>query len=336
MIENIHKPVILVVGLGSIGKRHVKNLRALFPDAYIVVCRHAATEHDQDFVTQYIDKVVYDLNEAIALKPMAAVLCNPAVYHVSVAWQLAKNGIHLFIEKPLSNTLTDVETLITICQEKKLVLMVGYNLRFSKTLNRARELIKSGAIGDILSVQVNTGQYLPDWRPEVDYRKTVSAQQKMGGGVLLELSHELDYVCWLLGKPVEVFARLISSGSLEIDVEDNADVFLTFEKNLMVNIHLDMLQRTACRMCKVVGALGILIWDGVEDRLVVESEKQEFSQSFCGAEDRNEMYGQEIKHFFDSISNGCPAMVTGVDALESLKIVLAAKKSNQIREVVAL
>ncbi|MEK6730686.1 MAG: Gfo/Idh/MocA family oxidoreductase [Pseudomonadota bacterium] len=336
MIETIHKPVILVVGLGSIGKRHVKNLRALFPDAYMVVCRHAPTEHDQDFVTQYIDKVVYDLNEAIALKPMAAILCNPAVYHVSIALQLAKNDIHLFIEKPLSNTLTDVEALITLCRQKKLVFMVGYNLRFSKTLDRARELIKRGAIGDILSAQVNTGQYLPDWRPGADYRKTVSAQQKMGGGVLLELSHELDYMCWLLGKPVEVFARLTSSGSLEIDVEDNADVFLTFQKNLMVSIHLDMLQRTACRQCKVVGALGTIIWDGVEDKLIVQSEKQEFSQSFCGAEDKNEMYKREIKHFFDSIRKGSPAMVTGVDALESLKIVLAARKSNQTREIVPL
>ena len=120
-------------------------------------------------------------------------------------------------------------SLINICQSKKIALMTAYNLRFQPSLQEFRKQIKQQRIGKILSVRVEVGQYLPNWRPESDYRKGVSAQKKLGGGVLLELSHEIDYISWIFGDYKWVKAHISKQSNLEIDVEDTAYLLLGFK-----------------------------------------------------------------------------------------------------------
>ena len=123
---------ILIVGHGSIGKRHLRIARALFPNADIRILRHLKTDNEIENKNDYF----WDIEEALAFSPQIAVIANPAPFHVSIAKQLAQIGAHLLIEKPLSDSLDGIQELIKICEENQVVLMVGYNLRYSPSLKK--------------------------------------------------------------------------------------------------------------------------------------------------------------------------------------------------------
>src|SRR4051812_30871019 len=166
----------VIVGLGSIGRRHLANLRHLLPDAEITVWRqHTAPGHGAPVGA---NKVVYSREAALATEPQIAIIASPASLHTETAAALAGKGVHLLVEKPLADRLDGTEALLRECEEKRLVFMVAYHLRFSDSLREVRELIASGAIGRIMSIRAEVGQYLPEWRPESDYRRGVSAQRK--------------------------------------------------------------------------------------------------------------------------------------------------------------
>ena len=174
---------VLVVGLGSIGKRHVGIIKELFPEINIVVLRHRQCDkNDIDALGLY--KCVTSIDKAIETNPQAAIIANPATKHIEVAEQLANKGIHLLIEKPISDSSMGVQALINICHQNNVVLMTAYNLRFLPSLIEFKKQLQANKIGNIYSVRSEVGQYLPSWRIDKDYRKSVSSQKKMGGGVL--------------------------------------------------------------------------------------------------------------------------------------------------------
>ena len=147
-----------------------------------------------------IDRCVSSIHEALLCRPDAAVIASPAPCHIETATPLAKAGVHLLVEKPISSSTAGVSALIEICRAQGVVLMTGYNLRFLACMQRFKELLSENRAGRILSVRAEVGQYLPSWRPDSDYRRQVSAQAALGGGALLELSHEIDYLRWLFGE----------------------------------------------------------------------------------------------------------------------------------------
>jgi predicted dehydrogenase len=284
---------ILVVGLGSIGRRHLDNLRRLEPDADITMMHQRA----------------FTVEAALRAKPDAALICGPASMHVETALPLARAGVHLFIEKPLATSTDDAAELVALCGRARLTLAVGYNLRFVPSLRAFRAAFHGGAVGRLASVRAEVGQYLPDWRPGSDYRRSVSASAELGGGVALELSHEIDYVRWLCGEVEEVFARAGQLSELEIDVEDTLEMLIRFEGGALGSIHLDMTQRKPVRTCRLMGTEGALQWDGI------------------AAGDIAGSYSSELADFLTCVRNGKAPIVTGADALRTLELVLAAKAS---------
>lgn len=177
-------------------------------------------------------------------------------------------GSHLLIEKPLSHAATGVQALLQRVCEQNLLLQVGYNLRFLPSLEKFRELIHDGAIGRVLSVRCEIGQYLPSWRQDSDYRLGVSARQELGGGVLLELSHELDYLRWIFGEVAWVSAWIGQRSALEIDVEDTAYLTLGFEPDdsgraLVATVNLDFIRHDTTRLCTAIGKQGSLRWNSL-------------------------------------------------------------------------
>ena len=319
----------LIVSLGSIGRRHLKNLRLLKPDAEIAVWRQH-TAHPGSELPEGADFQFTSLDEVLAFKPDVAIVASPAHRHVETALLLARAGVHLLLEKPISNALNGLDELISICDEKKLTLMVGYNLRFYPSLVETRRMLDEGAIGRVLMVRAEVGQYLPDWRPASDYRQGVTAQQALGGGVLLELSHELDYLYWMFGMPDFVTACGGRLSDLEIDVEDAVELILEYaEPRRMVNVHLDMVQRAPLRRCRLIGENGTVVWDAIADRIecysVATRQWQTFDQ--YALEDRNQMYLDELSHFFDCVANARTPLITGRQGRDVLAIVEAAKAS---------
>lgn len=319
----------LIVSLSGIGRRHLRNVRALRPDAQIAVLRQHTTL-ENDAVPEGADQQFTALEQALAFKPDAAIIAGPATTHLGMALPLAKAGAHLLIEKPLADRLEGLDTLVAHCKRNALVLMTGYNMRFSPSLREARRLIALGAIGRVLGARAEVGQYLPDWRPDSDYRKTVSARRALGGGVLLELSHEFDYLYWLFGKPARVTARGGHYSRLELDVEDMVEITLEYESpRCLVNIHLDMVQRAPVRRCRFIGESGTLLWDGLTDRIEsykAETGKWETFDQFVRP-DRNQMYLDELEHFFRCIEHGEAPLVDGAQGHDVLAIVQAARIS---------
>jgi predicted dehydrogenase len=327
---------VLIVSLGSIGRRHLANLRLIEPNAHITVWHQHSKEGSVAQSLLPPDRVVYHIDDALDTKPDAALLTCPTSQHSEIGLALARAGVHLFIEKPLSNTLDNVDELLGVCRQRALTLMVGYNFRFYRPLQVMRQAILDGKVGRVLAVRAEVGQYLPDWRPGSDYRQGASARQELGGGAVLELSHELDYVRWLVGEVKAVSALVGHLSNLEIDVEDTAEIALQFVNGAIGSVHLDMVQRTATRTCRVIGTEGTLVWDGASHAVRLFSAAANAWSDLHPAEtiDRNEMYIAELRHFFDCVRRGDTPIVSGDDGRRVLQIALAAKLSSQDRRVV--
>jgi predicted dehydrogenase len=316
---------ILIVGLGNIGRRHLTVVKEVLPDAGLVILRRPGGDlNGLSGVT-----LVHDIDAAGAAGIEAAIVANPAPMHVETALALARFGIHPLIEKPLSDGLDGIEELLRTCRRRRLVLQVGYCLRFHPSVRAMKEALDGGRIGRVLGVQAEVGSYLPDWRSGADYRQGVSARSGLGGGVLLELSHEIDLVRWLAGEISSVTALCGRRGDLEIDVEDSADLLLTFESGAVGNIHMDMLQRTAARTCKVIGTDGTLVWDGIKfTARLYRAETESWAVLYDGENDgRDLMYSEQFKHFLACVGSGDTPLVTGEDGRRAVEIVLAAKRS---------
>jgi predicted dehydrogenase len=307
------------------------------PDAVIAVWRHSRNRGAHDGLSG-AETVVYDVEAALEFKPDVALITNPASFHIAAASALAERDIHLFIEKPISNALLGVPALIARCRQRNLVLMVGYPLRFNRPLQVARQAILDGAIGRLVSIRAEVGSYLPDWRPEGDYREQVSASHTLGGGAVLELSHELDYVRWIGGEVKSVSALLGRIGGLEMEVEDTAEITLQMTNGSMANIHLDMIQRATTRTCRFIGREGTLLWDGVTGsvRLYSAGTREWSILHAPDIFDRNTMYIDELQCFLRSAADKTAPVVTGEDGLRVLEIALAAKRSHEEQRVITL
>lgn len=284
-----------------------------------------------------IDEFLFEEDEVEAWAPKLALITNPASRHIAAALQIARFGAHLFIEKPLSNRLEGVDELINHCTQQSLVLMVGYNFRFHPPLIRLKGALDAGEIGRLLTIRAEVGRYLPDWRSGVPYVDGASARKDLGGGVILELSHELDYVRWLAGEVHKVVAIVERTSELEIDVEDVAEIALLFETGATGMVHLDMLDRAGSRGCRLVGTEGTLVWEATDESVKVFRPGEGWSIIFSDSSfDRNTMYLDELRHFIESVDRSESSKIDGREGKRVLEIALAAKESATTERTVDL
>jgi predicted dehydrogenase len=318
----------LIVSLGSIGRRHLRNLRLLNPAATIAVLRTSKIPEPQSAVGA--DLTVYTLEDALAFEPHAAIIASPASMHADIASKLAARGVHMLIEKPLAADLSSADTISRAAVGAGIICMVGYNLRFKQSLLKVHDLLNSGIVGSVLSVRAEVGQHLSTWRPGTDYRNSVSAQSSLGGGALLELSHEIDYLLWMFGLPDKVHCNMGRFSDLDLDVEDLVNLTMEYESpKRIINIHLDFLQKPATRKCKFIATNGTIEWDALGDRVivagspeVVEAQTFDFSPS-----DGNQTYLDEVRHFTTSIANGNDVQPNVQNGVDVMLVIEAARRS---------
>lgn len=322
---------ILIVGLGSIGKRHKELVHQLFPNAEVEVLRLRDKTQILDSDIEFLTTI----QDAKEFSPDIAVLCTPSTSHVSLGLDLAKSGAHLLVEKPISQSSEGVLELLEECASKNVVLMVGYNLRYLKSLQEFRRHVSEGLIGNTLSVRCEVGQYLPNWRPKMDYRKSVSAKRELGGGVLLELSHEIDYLRWIFGEVDWVRATLLRQSELEIDVEDTVHLTLGFEKStsgkhLIANLNMDFVRHDTTRSCIVIGDRGSLRWDGISGEVsLFHADRKTWETLFANDNGIEETYILEWQDFIKAIKEKRSPAVTGEDGLRVVEIIEAARLSSK-------
>ena len=294
----------IIVGLGSIGSKHKKNLIGL--GHQVVDC------HRDD-----------DLNKLIEdHKPNGVLVCTPTALHLRPARIALENNCDVFLEKPISDSLKGVNELIKLAKTKDKVLMVGYQLRFINSLIELKANLDKGEIGKIYSARVVVSSYFPNWRPGVDYKKNYGAKLDLGGGVILDLSHELDYVVWLLGAVKTVNCLMKKVPELEIETEALAEILLEHASGAISSVHLDYIGKEYMRNCQVIGEKGSLSWDYKElkDR----------------GWNNNVMYVDEIKHFINVINKKEELMIKPKEAKHVLEIAEAAKMSSKKGQVIRL
>lgn len=333
---------ILLVSLGSIGLRHLRNTRQLLPDAEIAVYRLHSS--DDQVVPEGANCLFFDLGSALAFQPDAVIISSPASSHVDNATDFIKNGAHVFIEKPLAVNYGELGELLEVSRDSDVFAMVGYVLRFQPILAYLKQQIEDGVVGKVRSARVEVGQYLPDWRPGSDYRKGVSAQKALGGGALLELSHEIDYATWLFGMPDKLICSSGKLSDLDIDVEDSACLMMEYGRDVMakrVVVQVDFLQRVANMSVQVVGSEGTLFADLIQESAYITSPEQAepVTLDVPKMEMGNEMYLRQFDYFFTrSFPNYKPLYegtsnnaeyVTLQRAADVLKLVDLAKQSNE-------
>ena len=269
-------------------------------------------------------------------RPQVAVISNPAPFHIDVALPLAESSVHLLIEKPVSTTRDGVSKLIEDCRRRNITLMVGYNLRVDPCLQKYRELIRADFVGRVLSVRAEVGQYLPSWRPGSDYRDTVTARADLGGGVLFELSHEIDYLQWIFGDAKSVYASLSKQSDLDINVEDTAHMILEFggDHNAIPSkavLSIDCIRQDRTRNCVAIGDKGSLRWNALVGTVdCYEPGSDRWQPVFESPHQRNDSYIEEWVHFLRCIEGNASPLITGEDGLAVLKVIEAARESSRI------
>lgn len=321
--QNNHRA--LVVGAGSIGQRHLRNLRALGVQELM------ACDPDSQRLKAVSDlqvKCFADFAESLAVgKPKIVFICTPPVFHTTQAIEALKIGAHVFIEKPLSDRLEQIDYLVDEARKKNRVVQVGYNLRFNPGLKKLKQLVDDSVIGRVLWARLEVGQYLPDWRPSQDYRTSYSAMRELGGGIVLDASHEIDYAIWLLGKPLEVTCMAGKVSQLEVDVEDCATLLLRFESGAQADIHLDFVQRSYTRCCKIVGERGTIEWDYSNREIKTFDAATALWETQTYDFEVNDTYVAELKHFLDCTENRQEPIVDLKQAKLVLEVALAAKSA---------
>jgi predicted dehydrogenase len=322
---------ILIVGLGSIGSRHLRLARELLPNADIGVMRHQECVS----IPEQANACFSSLSKAIDFAPEIAIIASPATFHLSAAQGLAMAGVDMLIEKPLAASSDGAIHLIDTCRARGSVLLVGYNLRYLPSLRRFRDLIHEGSIGTVVSVRCEIGQYLPSWRPEADYRQGVSAKRELGGGALLELSHELDYLRWIFGDIDWVQAYVGRQSSLEIDVEDTAHLILGFASGadggrLVGTVNMDFVRHDATRFCAAIGETGTLRWNGITGAVeFLGADTKDWREVYRHRHQRDDSYRAEWLHFLDCAERRATPLVTGADGLAVLRVIDAARLASE-------
>lgn len=342
---------VLFAGLGGVGQRHLRNLRSLLGDGVEVLAfrtrglsqtltEKLEIEPDAELEKKYGVRSFRNLHAALTEKPEAIFICNPSGLHAPIALPAAAAGCHLFIEKPLSDSLEGLDKLSDLVDANKLVTLVGYQLRFHPLIKALRSLLAAEAVGPVIAVKAEVGEYLPAWHPYEDYREMYASRRELGGGVVLSQIHELDYLYSLFGLPRRVFAMGGHLSSLEIDVEDVASVSMECSINgrlLPIHLHQDYIQRPPTRTCTVIGDQGRITLDFHALTIRVHDGKGRLAQetSFPGFE-RNQLFVDEMKHFLACIAGTETSVVPVRDGMQSLRMALAARESMTTGRVVEL
>ena len=319
----------LIAGLGSIGRRHLRNLLALGENDIILYRTHHSTLPDDELVNFPVET---DLDAALAHNPDAVIVANPTALHLDVALPAAEAGCHLFIEKPVTDRLDDrIRALQAAVDKAGVETRVGYQFRFHPVLSQTKTLLNTGGIGRPLSFRVHWGEYLPDWHPWEDYRLSYAARKDLGGGVVNTLCHPLDYVRWLFGEVNSLFAVTDQVSDLEIEVEDLAEITLGLTSDMIGSIHLDYFQRPPAHWMEINGSEGHIRWDndtGVAKVNFADGDRWEKIEPPPGFE-RNDLFLGEMKHFLALIAGDSPSRCSLEDGIKAMQLIEAVHQSNQ-------
>ena len=337
---------ILFIGLGSIGQRHLRNIQGLISSSEFEFLAYRSSSHQQviengdallsDNLAKHYNLIEYDdLQEALGQAPDVAFICNPSSLHISTAIQSAKAGCHLFIEKPLATEINNLELLEKLLEVKQLISMVGFQFRFHPCIKEISRIFQSKQYGQVISARFNWSTFLPEHHPYEDYSKGYAAREDLGGGVIFSLSHELDIIQYFFGSPSSVYAIKGGKSNLETDVDDTiAALFQCSDGNssFPVQLHLSFAQGKEQREFTVLLEKGVLYCDLVKQELKIINHQKDIEVYLKFPDfQRNDLFINAIKHFFESCQNQDQTQIPVQEAKKSLLMSLAIHRSLETK-----
>ena len=339
---------VLVIGYGSIGKRHIFNLLK-YTNFKIIILSQRKEISKNDF--KGIPKNIFNnrlvisnsLEKSLLKNPKIAFITNETSNHISVGIKLAKKGIDTFIEKPLSNSSNNLKEFEKIVLDKKLISMVGCNFRFFPPFKEIKKLLNKTFLGKIYSIQLENSSYLPDWHPYENYEKSYASNKNLGGGVTLTQIHELDYLCWFFGTPIEVTTIIDKVSTLKLDVDDISESILKFSNSSIAKIHLDFIQRPFYKSCKIIGSKKTLYWNSDENKIKLYESKQKkwitykiLNNYKLSSKKINQMYVDELLYFLSCVKKRNQPMNNLSEAITILNVALSMKKSSNLKKTIKI
>ena len=338
---------LLIAGLGSIGRRHLRNLIALGERDIVLLRTRKATLPDDELAGYPVET---DIREALKKhKPDAVVVANPTALHLDIAIPAAEAGCAILLEKPISDSLDHLDILQQAAQKSGSKILVGFQFRYHPTLNKARELIQANAIGKVLTFHAHWGEYLPQWHPWEDYSQSYAARADLGGGVIRTLTHPLDYLRYLIGEVESLWSFNGHVSPLELDVEDLAEIGLKFSNGAIGGVHLNYVQRPPRHSLEIVGTQGTLRWDNADGILQLQRFPAPFAsysdvppapviETFSPPEgfERNQLFVSQTRHFVETASGESEPVCSLDDGIMALRLALAAHESQKSGGVVLL
>ncbi len=338
----------LIAGLGSIGRRHMRNLIALGEKDIVLFRTRKATMPDDELAGFPVET---DFHEALKKhKPDAVIVGNPTSIHLDIAIPAAEAGCAILLEKPISNSTERLDQFESAVKKSGSKVLVAFQFRFHPGLMRAKQLISDGEIGRIISAHVHFGEYLPAWHPWEDYRQGYAARADMGGGVVLTQCHSLDYLPWLIGKVRSAWGFTGKLSDLEVDVEDTAEIGLRFESGALGNLHLDFNQQPPAHRFEIIGTKGTIKWDLSDGATRIYRASAESLSISTGREikaggewesyplpenwERNVMFLEQMKHFVAVVRGESEPACTLGDGVRVMKLISAVHESQRTGQLI--
>ena len=328
---------ILIVGMGSIGRRHARVFRAAG------VSHIAGADLREDRLQQAreevgLDETGSDFAAMLAANSFDAVLVTlPTAFHTPVALAAARAGCHLFIEKPVAADQQGLDEVEAVVAEKRLIAYTAYCYRFAPSAERMKEIVESGTLGQILCARLKISNYLPNWHPWEDYRDFYMAKLEQGGGARLDESHGIDLLRWLFGDVESVFALVDKVSDLEIDADDLTSMTLRFANGTVGEAHFDLLGRTPRVDMELIGSEGTLLWDRISGRIdVFSAETKEWTHEDFGVDSFVSCYDRQAAHFIDVVRKGHAPRTDLADGRKTLAVLEAALESSDSDRLVRL
>lgn len=316
--------IVAVIGTGNIGMRHLAALKKV-PDLLPIAV--PIRPHRVRVLTEAGHVSVADIREAVRMGASMSIVATDTGRHAQDALSAVDNGLDVLVEKPLSVDSLSAHQLCARADQLQRKLFVGCVLRFSKSLNKFRRLLKT--IGQIHSVRIEYHSFLPGWRPQRPYQETYSARSREGG-VLLDLIHEIDYAGWLFGWPRAVQASLRNLGRLGIASDEAADLMWETPEGCLVSVSLDYLTQPPRRRIIASGVSGTLEWNGI-DGVVTLALADETCRILRSTQTVDEMLFLQDRSFVES--HGCydPCLTTGQDGVRALAVCDAARRAAKTK-----
>jgi len=322
---------VAVLGTGSIGRRHLKGLSRLKEELKLSEIRCFDTNHERlDIVREEIADVTCTGTLEQSINGIDIVfMCVPTSLHIPIYEQIASMGaFHIFFEKPLSHTIEGCEKMLFDQARKGKKVAIGYMLHHHPVLKTTKEIIESGKLGRILSVRAECGYYLPKWHPWEDYRDFYMSWKTGGGGALLDISHEINYLQWIFGDIQDVQGMMGTISDLEISSDDIAVAVMKFKNGIIGQLHLDLLQFEASRHCKIIGTEGVMNADIKKNTITYNTHEDEEWKVQQLDVNFDEIYHMEYRNVISAFRGENGYIVTGDEAYKTMEVIEAIRRSN--------